>query len=251
MGEKGRSVSVKKRKDLGRLKEALPMLAKSQRLGKGLTNAVTIGSPPCSGQPHLSIEEIWEEVFEPAPNMVLILDRDFAIARANRAFARAFGVGQRELLGRGCDEIIRGAGVRHGPSPQKKARGRPGADEFYIARMGDCFLLSVSPLLSDSDRFIECVRVATDIITQKGGKRAPGPGSERLYGREGRQVALTPRQYEILLLLCEGRLVKEIAFQLKISARTVEFHKRKLMENAGVKTFAELIRYAVREHITT
>jgi len=117
--------------------------------------------------------------------------------------------------------------------------------------MGDYFLLSVSPLLADSDRFLECVRVAMEIITREGRKRALGPGNERLCGREGRQATLTPRQYEILLLLCEGLLVKEIAFQLKISARTVEFHKRKLLENVGVKTFAELIRYAVREHITT
>jgi DNA-binding NarL/FixJ family response regulator len=62
---------------------------------------------------------------------------------------------------------------------------------------------------------------------------------------------LTPRQREILQLLSEGRHVKEIAAALRISPRTVEFHKYRSMEAIGVNTFAEMVRYALECGIVT
>jgi DNA-binding NarL/FixJ family response regulator len=58
--------------------------------------------------------------------------------------------------------------------------------------------------------------------------------------------ALTPRQREVLQLLAEGRSAKEIAAQLSISARTVEFHKYQMMETLGIHTNAELIHFAIK-----
>jgi DNA-binding NarL/FixJ family response regulator len=60
---------------------------------------------------------------------------------------------------------------------------------------------------------------------------------------------ITPRQREVLQLLAEGRSTKEIASTLVISTRTVEFHKYRMMEDLGIKTVAELIRYAVKQGI--
>jgi DNA-binding CsgD family transcriptional regulator len=57
---------------------------------------------------------------------------------------------------------------------------------------------------------------------------------------------LTPRQREVLQLVAEGRSAKEIATVLRISRRTAEFHKARLMETLGVHTLAELIHYAIR-----
>jgi DNA-binding NarL/FixJ family response regulator len=56
---------------------------------------------------------------------------------------------------------------------------------------------------------------------------------------------LTSRQREVLQLLAEGRPVKEIAFTLKVSPRTIEFHKYRIMEELGVRTTAELVRSAM------
>jgi DNA-binding NarL/FixJ family response regulator len=63
--------------------------------------------------------------------------------------------------------------------------------------------------------------------------------------RPQRQVALTPRQREILQLVAEGRTMKEVAGVLGISRRTAESHKYLIMRQLGVQTSAELIRYAV------
>lgn len=50
-------------------------------------------------------------------------------------------------------------------------------------------------------------------------------------------------------MLAEGRSVKEIAGILHISSRTVEFHKYSMMETLGLKSSAELVRFAVKHGI--
>lgn len=62
---------------------------------------------------------------------------------------------------------------------------------------------------------------------------------------------LTRRQREVLQLLAEGYLAKEIAVKLNISTRTVEYHKYQMMKDLGLKTVADLIRYAVRHHVVS
>jgi DNA-binding NarL/FixJ family response regulator len=61
-----------------------------------------------------------------------------------------------------------------------------------------------------------------------------------------RDTTLTLRQREVLQLLAEGKTMKEAAAILGISTRTAESHKYKIMRQLGVKTTAEVIRYAVR-----
>jgi DNA-binding NarL/FixJ family response regulator len=56
---------------------------------------------------------------------------------------------------------------------------------------------------------------------------------------------LTPRQKEVLQLLAEGWSMKEAAFILKVSPRTVAFHKYAMMESLSIKSSAELIEYAM------
>jgi DNA-binding NarL/FixJ family response regulator len=62
---------------------------------------------------------------------------------------------------------------------------------------------------------------------------------------------LTPRQREVLQLVAEGRSAKEIAAALRISRRTAEFHKARLMETLGVQNTAELIQYAIRTGVSS
>jgi DNA-binding NarL/FixJ family response regulator len=53
---------------------------------------------------------------------------------------------------------------------------------------------------------------------------------------------------EVLQLLAEGRLMKEVGTVLGLTPRTVAFHKYRIMEALGVKTNAELIQFAVKNH---
>jgi DNA-binding NarL/FixJ family response regulator len=57
---------------------------------------------------------------------------------------------------------------------------------------------------------------------------------------------LTARQREILQLIAEGQSTKEIGYRLSLSAKTVETHRRLLMERLGIHEVANLARFAVR-----
>jgi DNA-binding NarL/FixJ family response regulator len=57
---------------------------------------------------------------------------------------------------------------------------------------------------------------------------------------------LTLRQKEVLQLLAEGRSMKEVAAVLKVTPRTIAFHKYTMMEHLRLKTSAELIQFAVK-----
>jgi DNA-binding NarL/FixJ family response regulator len=67
---------------------------------------------------------------------------------------------------------------------------------------------------------------------------------------QGKTVTvLSPRERQVLQFLAEGHSAKEIAAILNISVKTVEYHKYRMMENLGIKTVAELIRYATEQGI--
>lgn len=60
---------------------------------------------------------------------------------------------------------------------------------------------------------------------------------------------LTPRQKDVLQLLAEGRPMKEIAEILKVSEKTVMFHKYHIMESFHLKSNADLVLFALKHHL--
>ena len=57
---------------------------------------------------------------------------------------------------------------------------------------------------------------------------------------------LTRRQREILQLIAEGNTVKEIAWELNLSVKTIETHRSQLMDRLDIHDVAGLVRYAMR-----
>jgi DNA-binding NarL/FixJ family response regulator len=62
--------------------------------------------------------------------------------------------------------------------------------------------------------------------------------------------ALTHREREVVQLIAEGKINKEIAHRLEISVKTVETHRACAMRKLKLRTTADLVRYAVRNNIT-
>lgn len=60
---------------------------------------------------------------------------------------------------------------------------------------------------------------------------------------------LTERQREVLQLIAEGKVMKEIGAILNMAPRTVAFHKYRIMEALGAKSNADLVRYALRNYM--
>jgi DNA-binding NarL/FixJ family response regulator len=65
----------------------------------------------------------------------------------------------------------------------------------------------------------------------------------------GEEERLTDRQREVLQLLAEGKLMKEVGSILNMKTRTVAFHKYRIMEALGARSNADLVKYAVRNHM--
>ena len=61
--------------------------------------------------------------------------------------------------------------------------------------------------------------------------------------------ALTPRQREVLQLLAEGHTMKEAAAILHVAARTVAFHKYRIMQEFGLENNSELLRFAMKQKL--
>jgi DNA-binding NarL/FixJ family response regulator len=66
---------------------------------------------------------------------------------------------------------------------------------------------------------------------------------ENYAGEEG--GALTPRQTEVLRLICEGRTEREIAEELGISSHTAHAHKNNIMRKLNIHSKVALVRYAL------
>jgi DNA-binding NarL/FixJ family response regulator len=80
-------------------------------------------------------------------------------------------------------------------------------------------------------------RYVTPLLAQAGG------------GAESNEQMLTSRQRQVLRLIAEGCIAKEIAARLDISVRTAEFHRVSIMQKLGLHTTAQLTRYALEHGI--
>jgi DNA-binding NarL/FixJ family response regulator len=67
--------------------------------------------------------------------------------------------------------------------------------------------------------------------------------------QRSRTKELTKRQRQVLQLLAEGHSMKEAAEVLNIAVRTIAFHKYRIMQDFGLKTNSDLVRFAMREHL--
>jgi DNA-binding NarL/FixJ family response regulator len=77
----------------------------------------------------------------------------------------------------------------------------------------------------------------------------PGHWSKRNSSHAESYRALTTRQREVLQLLAEGRSMREVGHSMGLTARTVAFHKYRMMESLGLHNTSELVRYAVKHRI--
>ncbi len=107
---------------------------------------------------------------------------------------------------------------------------------------------------SASNELIAAIRMALEdryYVTPHAGTEAarlaslnPKKNPAEMFGTK-----LTPRQREVLQLVAEGKSTKQISASLGISPKTVEFHRNSLMDELGLRSIAELTRFAVSQGI--
>lgn len=70
-------------------------------------------------------------------------------------------------------------------------------------------------------------------------------------GGDSSKKMLTDRESEVLKLVGDGKSSKEIALQLDLSVKTIDACRRRIMSKLGIDSVAELVKYAIREGLTS
>ena len=170
---------------------------------------------------------------------------DNPIEVANAAFLELTGYSQEEVVGRNC-RFLAGADTDPATTEQIRAALRAPrpllVDILNYRRDGSAFRngVMITPLFDEAGELEWFLGSQVDL----------GPRAEHsLLGRRSRARlvvdALPSRQRQVLELMARGLLNKQIAWELKISEKTVKMHRALLIERLGVATSAEAIRLAV------
>ena len=170
---------------------------------------------------------------------------DNPIEVANAAFCNLTGYAESDIVGRNCRFLA-------GESTEPWVTGEIRA----ALRDRRPLLVDILNYKKDGTPFRNGVMI-TPLFDAEGGLAwflgsqvdLGEPSTDRLSGRRGRAAALVadlpPRQKEVLESMARGLLNKQIAWEMKISEKTVKMHRALLLERLGVATSAEAIRIAV------
>ena len=170
---------------------------------------------------------------------------DNPIEVANAAFCNLTGYAESEVVGRNC-RFLTGKLTQQAVTEQIRASIRAQrpvlADILNFRRDGSAFRngVMITPLF-DGDGNLEWFLGSQVELAEA----AADPLSQRRTEAMLKVAALPPRQRGVLGHLAQGLLNKQIAWELKISEKTVKMHRALLLDRLGVSTTAEAIRIAV------
>lgn len=118
----------------------------------------------------------------------------------------------------------------------------------------EAFRIGASGYLLKTSAGSELLKAIQEVL--RGGRYVTPQTTERMeeiFVRDPealkRNKRLTERQREVLQLLAEGYSMKQVADLLSLTPRTIAFHKYRMMEELGIKSNAELVRFAMTQHL--
>jgi PAS domain S-box-containing protein len=170
---------------------------------------------------------------------------DNPIVACNAAFCELTGYPAEEVLGRNCrflsgpatepwltEEIRRGV-REHRPVLVEILNYKRSGEPFRNAVL-------VAPIYDEQDALLYFLGSQVEIAAD-----ASLPASMRRIRAAEMVRALSPRQGQVLKLVANGLLNKQIAAELDLAEKTVKMHRAILMNRLGLRTTADLIRLAV------
>ena len=128
------------------------------------------------------------------------------------------------------------------------------ASEDYVARAlraGARGYLTKASAAQELERALRAVMAGDKYIDSHISRAALEAYMKRLGDDDQEKDVLTARQREILQLIAESLGTKEIAYRLGVSTKTVETHRKQLMERLNIHDVAGLVRYAIRTGVVS
>ena len=171
--------------------------------------------------------------------------RDNPIEIANAAFSDLTGYSESEILGRNC-RFLAGERTDEAVTEQIRAGIRSAqpvlVDIVNYKRDGSAFRngVMITPLFGPDGQLAWFLGSQVDL-----GPAHADAFSERRSAAAATIATLPPRQRQVLELMARGLLNKQIAWELKLSEKTVKMHRALMIDRLGVSTSAEAIRLAV------
>ena len=131
----------------------------------------------------------WQATFNAVQDLVLLLDKDFRILRANRAAAEFLGLPLDKIVGRHCHDVMHATSAPPMECPFAKMRqsGRPEEAEVLVRKGGPWLSVSVAPLFDANGELAQVVHVARDITERKRAEDALR--RNQAYLAEGQRLA--------------------------------------------------------------
>ncbi len=167
--------------------------------------------------------------------------RDNPIIACNEAFIQLTGFAREEILGRNC-RFLRGERTE----PEQTAMLRDAVTENRAV------MVELTNYKKDGKPFRNAVMIAP--LFGEDGSVAYFLGSQMEIDESGASRhararalvdGLSRRQRQILEALAQGRLNKQIAYELDLTERTIKMHRAAMLRALGVRTVAEAIRIAI------
>jgi len=211
------------------------------------------------------VQQLFNAVFDSSPVGVGVCDGDLRIVVVNSALAAMDGLEPEDHKGKTVREVLGvvacpvEAAMRHvlitgepifGLEVVAKVPARPDVRRWIV---------NLIPLKDGAGNTSHVGNVTVEttpragfesFLVARGDATHHGPVSKP-DGEPGQNVMgqLSPREIEVTRLLAQGKSNKEIASVLRISVKTVETHRRRVMKNLNFHSLAELAVYAVHSKI--
>lgn len=126
----------------------------------------------------------------------------------------------------------------HDDPASMQAALRAGASGYIVKQAADIELLTAIRAVHGGRTFVDLTRPGQD-------PRGEGPAGAHDSPVAGLPRPLSKREAEVLQLLARGHTNQAVADQLGVSVKTVETHRKRLSDKLGLKSRAELFRFAV------
>ena len=195
-------------------------------------------------------EERYRTIIETVPHGIQEIDSLGTITFSNKAHAEMHGYATGELVGRNVSEMLAE------PEDRKElalylaelVSKQPVPTTYEsVDRCKDGSLIDVRVdwdyKRDEQGAVIGFVAVLTDVTDRKKEQLRVERLSEELAVYDKRLKRLTPREREVMMMVTDGKPNKQIGEELDISPRTVEIHRKRVMDKMEVGSLAELVRY--------